>query len=201
MSVSRCFAAGGADAAGLWNNVRVDSRAAMVVLGLSGSPSWAEIRVAYRSAIRHAHPDAGGDPTLAAEVNRAFETLRAATSDGSVPLQEPQRAPVARHAPATPREVLDHDDPVDVLLRLADAAHEIGEVVFVDPTSGLMEVVVGEPPGVGQLAVHVELDNADHDGVPVAFTLDRLGIAPAPPIHEVVSELMGRYRRRTERPS
>jgi len=195
VSVSRCFAAGGADASGLWNNDRVDSRAAMVVLGLSGSPSWAEIRVAYRSAIRHTHPDAGGDPTRAAEVNRAFETLRAATSEGSVPLQEPQRAPIVGPAPGTPREVLDHDDPVDVLLRLADAAHEIGEVVFVDPSAGLMEVVVGEPPGVGQLTVHVAFDNSDHDGVPVAFTLDRLGLTPAPPIHEVVSELMGRYRR------
>jgi hypothetical protein len=176
---------------------RVDSRVAIAVLGLSGSPSWAEIRVAYRSAIRRAHPDAGGDPTRAAEVNRAFDVLSAATNGGTMALREV--VPECQPVPCTPREVLGHDDPGELLLRLAEAAHDIGEVEFVDPSAGLLEVVVGEAPAVGQLAVHVELAASDQDGVPVAFTLEALGLTPAPPIHEVVTELMARYRQQRDR--
>ena len=55
-------------------------------------------------------------------------------------------------------------------MQLADAAHDIGEVVFVDPDAGLLEVVVGDEPGVGQLTASVDLPG--RDGVPVAFTLE-----------------------------
>ena len=78
--------------------------------------------------------------------------------------------------------------------RQADAAHEIGEVVFVDPHDGFLEVIVGDPPGVGQLTATV--DEATPDGVPVSFTLEPLGIASAPSIHEIVEELMALVRRR-----
>ena len=71
--------------------------------------------------------------------------------------------------------------------------------MFVDPGAGLMEVVVGDAPGVGQLAVHVRAPEAKGDGVPVAFTLEPLGVTPAPSIHEVVADLMARYRQRERR--
>ena len=176
----------------------MDHHAAIATLGLSGSPSWKEIRRAHREAIRLAHPDAGGDPIRAAELNQAFDSLHAATNGGSTPLptSEPAGSPAP---PNAPRHVVDRDDPTEVLLRLADAAHDIGDVVFVDPIAGLMEVVVGEAPAVGQLAVHVGSGEAGGDGVPVAFTLDALGDTPAPPIHDVVADLMGRYRHRNAR--
>ena len=77
---------------------------------------------------------------------------------------------------------------------MADAAHDIGEVVFVDPHDGMLEVIVGVPPGVGQLTATV--DKATPDGVPVSFTLEPLGVAPAPSIHEIVEKLMALVRRR-----
>lgn len=77
-------------------------------------------------------------------------------------------------------------------MRLAEAAHHVGEVVFVDPEGGLLEVIVGDEPGVGQLTASV--DHANPDGVPVAFTLEPLGVTPAPPIQQVVQALMERMR-------
>jgi len=35
------------------------------------------LRKAYRAAIRKAHPDAGGSPELAAEINKAHDVLKA----------------------------------------------------------------------------------------------------------------------------
>ena len=176
----------------------MDPHAAIVTLGLSGAPSWSEIRRAHRDAIRRAHPDAGGDPIRAAELNQALDSLRAATNSGATPLPVPD-PPVVDVPRSAPRQVIDRDDPTEVLLRLADAAHDIGDVVFVDPIAGLMEVVVGEAPAVGQLAVHVGPAERGAEGVPVAFTLDALGVTPAPPIHDVVADLMGRYRHRAAR--
>ena len=94
----------------------------------------------------------------------------------------------------SPDQLVADDDPVELLLRMADAAHEIGEVVFVDPHDGLLEVIVGDPPGVGQLTATV--DETTPDGVPVSFTLEPLGIVSAPSIHEIVEELMALVRRR-----
>lgn len=176
----------------------MDPHTAIETLGLSGSPSWSEIRHAHRVAIRRAHPDTGGDPIRAAEVNQAFDSLHAATNGGTTPLAPPAR-PSASTSPSAPHRIVDRDDPTDVLLRLADAAHDIGDVVFVDPVAGLMEVVVGDAPAVGQLAVTVGAAEHEGDGVPVAFTLEALGVTPAPSIHDVVADLMGRYRHHNAR--
>lgn len=174
----------------------MDVDAALRTLGLTGRPPWDEIRRAHREAITSAHPDAGGSADTAARVNQALDLLRAATDGGKNPLPTPPppAAPLATTtASGTPMRAV-HGDPVEVLMRLADAAHEVGDVVFVDPHDMLLEVVVGEPPGVGQLTASVSA--AGRDGVPVAFTLEPLGIAVPPPIHEVVDELMALVRRR-----
>lgn len=172
----------------------METHTALDALGLHGSPSWSEIRRAHREAIRHAHPDAGGDPVRAAVVNQAFDALVAATGGGTRPL--PQPAVKVARSTAPPPRMAGPDDPTEVLLLLADAAHDIGEVVFVDPDAGLMEVVVGDAPAVGQLAIQVRERSEAGDGVAVAFTLDALGVTPAPPIQQVVGDLMARYRHR-----
>ena len=178
----------------------MEHNAALRTLGLTGSPTWDEIRRAHRDAIRRTHPDAGGDAARAAAVNQAFDALHRATDGGAAPLPPPTVAtPPPSPSTRPDRHTVDRDDPVEVLMRLADAAHEIGDVVFVDPAAGLMEVVVGDAPGVGQLAVHVSPPETAGAGVPVAFTLDALGVTPAPPIREVVSDLMARYRHREGR--
>lgn len=172
----------------------MDLHAAVAALGLSGSPPWSEIRRAHRAAIRRAHPDAGGDPVHAAKINQAFDALHAATKGGTTALPDPAPPLPAAPAASSPRRMVDRDDPTEILLRLSDAAHDIGDVVFVDPVAGLMEVVVGDAPAVGQLTIHVGASELSHDGVPVAFTLDALGVTPAPLIHDVVDDLMRRYR-------
>ena len=66
-------------------------------------------------------------------------------------------------------------------------------MVFFDPHEGLLEIVVGDAPAVGQLAVTV--GDARPEGTPVSFTLEPLGVTPAPPINDVVGALMAELRR------
>ena len=162
---------------------------ALRILSLPADSSWDAIRRAHRAAIVSAHPDAGGSAAAAARVNQALDTLARATDDGRRPLPAPPPPPVPT---APPDRRVRLQDPTEVLFRLADAAHDIGEVVFVDPEAGLLEVIVGEQPGVGQLTASV--DAFDGDGVPVAFTLEPLGVTPAPRIDTVVRELMALVR-------
>lgn len=172
----------------------MDVERALRTLALKGAPTWELIRAAHRDAIVRTHPDRGGDAAAAAAVNQAFDVLRTATADGTTPLPAPPPPTPARSPAPGPDRVVPHEDPTEVLMQLAEAAHEVGEVVFVDPIDGLLEVVVGEPPGVGQLTASVSEGRVD--GVPVSFTLEPLGVAAAPPIHEVVEELMTEVRRR-----
>ena len=115
---------------------------------------------------------------------------------------DPSEAPesVTASSPPTPTTPPDVDEfylvegaPADLLARLAEAGHEVGEVVFVDPHVGLLEIVVGDPPAVGQLAVAV--GPPSREGTEVSFTLEPLGITPAPPIGPVVEALMAAVRR------
>ena len=171
---------------------------ALRVLGLSDAPDWSDVRAAHRRAIVRTHPDAGGSAGDAAQVNQAFDLLRKISGNGERPIPggapAPSTAPVPGPRSTTPEQLVADDDPVELLLRMADAAHEVGEVVFVDPHDGMLDVIVGDPPGVGQLTATV--DEATPDGVPVSFTLEPLGIASAPSIHEIVEELMALVRRR-----
>jgi hypothetical protein len=126
-------------------------------------------------------------------VNAALEFLL----DPPLP---PPPAP-RRPTPPSPTDVTEGADrvyvvdepPDELLLRLADAGHSVGEVVFVDPYVGILEIVVGVPPAVGQLAVSV--GSPSETGTPVSLTLEPLGVTPAPPITEVVGSLMEALRR------
>ncbi|MEM9202230.1 MAG: hypothetical protein AAGC53_11240 [Actinomycetota bacterium] len=161
---------------------------ALRVLDLEHTADWAAVKNAHRRAIIASHPDVGGSTEAAARINQAFEYLRAVTDDGTEPLPRPATPSPVRRMHEQPR--VDHDNPREVLLRLADVAHDLGEVVFVDPDAGLLEVVVGDEPGVGQLTASIDVDRPGADGVPVSFTLEPLGVAPAPPIAGVVDALM-----------
>ena len=166
----------------------VEIAEALRVLKLPDDPDWDAVRRAHRRAIVAAHPDTGGSAARAALVNQALDTLGRATDHGRRRLSAP--APATPTPPAPRPAHVPHRDPAEVLLRLAEVAHDVGEVVFVDIEAGLLEVVVGDEPGVGQLTASVDV--ANRDGVPVAFTLEPLGVAPAPRIEDVVRDLMGR---------
>jgi hypothetical protein len=177
----------------------MDIATALTVLGLDDRAEWTQIRTAHRHLIRRSHPDAGGSTDIAARVNEAFDVLADATGSGSRSL--PPAAVVTqslkRPSPESAPSVMRGDSPTELLLGLADVGHDIGEVVFVDPLAGLLEIVVGAEPGVGQLTVAV--GEPTDDGVSVSFTLEPLGVATAPPIAEVVDDLLRRHRARSIR--
>ena len=67
----------------------MDVAEARRVLGLGPTPSWGEVRIAYRAQIRAAHPDrAGGSTARAALVNHAYATLEAVDRMGARPDQD-----------------------------------------------------------------------------------------------------------------
>ncbi|MEK9527223.1 MAG: hypothetical protein VWZ83_12535, partial [Acidimicrobiaceae bacterium] len=120
----------------------MDVTDALRVLGLSDASDWSDVRAAHRRAILRTHPDAGGSASAAARVNQAFDVLRKVSDDGERAI--PARVPTPPSSPApgprstSPDQLVADDDPVELLLRMADAAHDIGEVVFVDPHDGML---------------------------------------------------------------
>ena len=180
----------------------MDISEALTILGVASDASWDAIRLAHRTRITATHPDVGGSAASAARVNQAYDVLRAATDGGRSALPRPAPPPTPAVVDGDPgRRTVALDDPVEVLLRLSEVAHDVGEVVFVDPDAGLLEVIVGAEPGVGQLTASVDVDAPATDGVPVAFTLEPLGVAAAPPIAGVVDDLMRTFRHARARDS
>ena len=169
------------------------------LLGLGPAVDESAARARHRELIRIAHPDAGGSSSRAADLNRAL----AVVLDDLRSLPAP--APVA---PTTSRPVVvDLPTPrgtaTEVLFRLSDAGHEIGEVVFVDAVAGLLEIVVGDGRDSAQLTVAVGDRDGDvtvegtgpDDGVPVSFTLEPLAVGAAvAPIGTVVAALLAAAR-------
>lgn len=179
--------------------VTMDIATALGVLGLNHEADWTEVRAMHRAAIRHSHPDAGGSTDRAAQINQAFGLLEQVTNSGRNPL--PPLPPAAKCSvptdEASPSTVVGADSPAELLLCLADVGHDVGEVVSIDPQSGLLEIIVGSEPGVAQLTVAV--GERTKDGISVAFTLESLGVAAPPPIGEVVNDLLRRHHARQER--
>ncbi len=177
---------------------------ALQVLGLDRPVTWPDIQDRHRSLIRTEHPDAGGDPEKAAALNQALGVLAGAWT-GAGGLSSPvagdrcARAPRPR-SPSTPRLDGDVDRllrldvaPGELLLRFAEAGHAVGEVVFIDPQEGLLEIVVGDGPDAAQLAVTV--GPADEGGVRIAFMLEPLATGGRPPpINAVVDGLVAAVR-------
>ncbi len=165
-----------------------DIAGALAELGLRGRPDWTEIREAYRSAIRAAHPDVSGrgaSTTIeAARLNASFAILRRATADGRDPLP-PAPAPVSpTPRPATTQ--LRSRRPGDVYVHLLEAAHEVGDVCYLDPEAGLIQVLLSSQGAAG---AHLLIDIDAHQDPPrVAFTLESAD-ASVPPIADVVNRL------------
>ena len=171
------------------------------LLGLGPAVDESAARARHRELIRIAHPDAGGSSSRAADLNRALAVVLDHLRSGGLPAP----APVA---PTTSRPVVvDLPTPrgtaTEVLFRLSDAGHEIGEVVFVDAVAGLLEIVVGDGRDSAQLTVAVGDRDGDvtiegsgpDDGVPVSFTLEPLAAGAAvAPIGTVVAALLAAAR-------
>jgi len=181
----------------------VDRREAAAVLGVGPSAPAHEVRDAYRRRIRARHPDrAGGAATgEAARIIEAYAVLR--TLPVVIDVDAPVDIEVETHRgpPRFDTVTLVDDDTVgftvpadEVFGLLLDAAHEIGDVTYVDPEGGLLEAFVtlpGRPVCSLLLSLQGRADLVD------AFcTVESLDAGPAPPVGDVISLLLGALRAR-----
>jgi hypothetical protein len=183
--------------------------AARTWLGLSPSPTWTEVRVAYRAQIAAAHPDrAGGDAHRAALVNEAYATLERAHREGRLhqrsasPPPPPAAPPRPRHPVPEPLdeppEVLEgdtvhlHAPPDEAFLRLLEASHRIGDVTYVDRSCAILETLVRvEGEGVCSLVITLQ---GRADGTDAFCTLEAIEHVASPPVRQVVQHLVAALR-------
>ena len=172
----------------------MDGAEALASLGLSPGSDWIEIKRAYRLKIRTHHPDLSDEPggeAAAARIIEAYATLAELVKAGRLPTAPPRRESVAtdESAPeARPPDSAVLQVPPGVLFeRLLESAHDVGDVTYVDPDAGIVQLLVtlpGWPPS--QLTCQVARRGSDDV---IVSTLDSLEARPAPPIESVVDLL------------
>lgn len=135
------------------------------LLGVAEGADAPTLRAAYRQLLRRTHPDVSdrGDATArTVELTAAYQLLAslepepeppAVPSDGAQPDrpgprrgspdQEPVRRPRRIEVALLADQTIGIAAPPDeALLLLIEAAHDLGEVSYLDPAAGLLEVVV-----------------------------------------------------------
>lgn len=186
------------------------------ILGVGTGASADEIRIAYRSQIRTHHPDRAGarSSDRAASITEAYRVLVAL---GPVPPEEPEpRRPAPGPVPpraatedlafgAPPVGRIDEDTlalgaPPDESFRwLLDAAHDVGEITYVDRSMPIMEVLCrfeGEPATSLLLTLQGRGERTE-----VFCTVESIEARPAPPTSAVVDLLeLALHRRRSPPP-
>jgi hypothetical protein len=190
----------------------MDVAEARRLLGLGPTPTWVEVRVAYRAQISATHPDrAGGRADLAAAVNAAYATLEQAERDGHLHDHAHDHAPVPDHRPAPaprvteyqpgfeePPEVLDGDTvhlsvpPDEAFVLLLDACHQIGDVTYIDRSCAILEALVRvEGEGVCSLVITLQ---GRATGTDAFCTLEAIEHVAAPPVRPIVEQLVEALR-------
>lgn len=178
------------------------------ILGVAADASPAEARTAFRALIRQRHPDrsrgvasAHADATVLIAAHRTFSrpagTRAAATGAEAAP--PPAPGPAFRPVATVPLDArADGDalfvdaDPWMVMARLVEVGHELGDVTYLDRSSGLVEVLLqvqeegDDRPAACSLVATLQ---GRHHGVEVFCTVERLDGHPAPPIAPIVAAL------------
>ncbi len=188
------------------------------ILGVGASASPDEVRIAYRSQIRTHHPDRAGSSSSAraASITEAYRVL---VERGPAPPEEPTvRTPGTAAGPVPPRATtevpafgappvgrVDEDTlalgaPPDESFRwLLDAAHDVGEITYVDRSMPIMEVLCrfeGEPATSLLLTLQGRGERTE-----VFCTVESIEARPAPPTSAVVDLLeLALHRRRSPPP-
>jgi len=176
----------------------VEHHAALELLGLGPDASPDDVRRAYRRLVVETHPDRSDaeDATVrTVALTEAYALLRHGTpapADDSRPAAgRPADPGAAWDGPLVAVSMVDDDTlavdaPADTtLLLLIEAAHELGDVVYLDPSSGLLEVLVEflEAPTCSLL---LTLQGRGNGTTEVFCTVETLtGDAP-PPVEAVV---------------
>lgn len=173
----------------------MDPERARSLLGVAPGADRATIRAAYRRRVARVHPDVSPSPDATdrtLELRIALEVLLDARPDDASPepaVQAPVPPPVLveRRSADTIGVALPPDE---VLLVLIDVAHDLGEVAYLDPANGLVEVVVEflEAP---TSSVLLHLQGRATGVTEVVCTVEPLSGGIRPPT-EAVTELLRR---------
>jgi hypothetical protein len=153
----------------------VERPTALAVLGVRDGAPWAEVRARYLVLVREHHPDAADDladvgrrTVVTAQITEAYAALLAARERTTSP-GAPTAAPAggvrgAGPAPSSYADARDDSRRVlldapfgDAFLALLEVAHLVGDVSYLDRSSGVLEVIVTpEPARATSLLVYLE---------------------------------------------
>jgi hypothetical protein len=175
----------------------MDRARARAVLGVDAGASSAEVRDAYRAAMRATHPDVAG-PTgtrRAAALNDAYAALRTThPRPPAAPIPTPTEHRTAPPPPTVPVEVLDGDTiwldapPDEAFARLLEACSEVGEVTYVDRSCPILEAMV-TVPGEGACSLVITLQGRAH-GTEAFCTLESIERVAQPPVTPLVEAVV-----------
>jgi hypothetical protein len=183
----------------------VDVAIARAELGLGPTPTWTEVRIAYRAQIAASHPDrVGGDPARASLVTEAYATLERAHREGRLaadvpaPPPPPATRPTAPEPMDAPPEVLEGDTvhlavpPDEAFARLVDACHRIGDITYIDRSCAILETLLPvEGEGVCSLVISLQ---GRADGTDAFCTLEAIEHVATPPVRPIVERLVWALR-------
>lgn len=188
----------------------MDVRLACSVLGVGPTPTWAEVRVAYRAQITAWHPDRpSGDAQRARQVTEAYATLERALREGRLPTPSvrphpsPPVPPWAHRRgpepePGEPPEVLEGDTvrlaapPDEAFSQIVDACHRIGDVTYLDRSCAILETLV-RVHGEGVCSLVITLQGRA-EGTDAFCTLEAIERVASPPVRDVVDQLVAALR-------
>jgi hypothetical protein len=178
----------------------MDAVEARAVLGVGPRAGWVEVRAAYRRAIRGAHPDTHGAAATATavRVNEAYAVLRrlqrAGTLDSAATLPPAPPPPAPPAPPPTVGVAVETDDvlllaapPDEAFVVLLEAAHRVGNVSYVDRSSGIFEVVIRQDDETCSLLVTLQ---ARAHGTETLLALEALERAASLPTARVLARLL-----------
>ena len=135
------------------------------------------------------HPDTatvGASSEQTEAIVAAFRALRTLTADGAMPLpyqtvEDEGIGPMVLYA-----------RPGDVFARMCQAAVEIGHLSYADRDANLLQVTIASDEWApSQLTVEL---TAEGEVTTALFSLEALGVKPAPPIADVVHKLANQLK-------
>lgn len=172
----------------------MDQGEARKILGVGVEASSSEMRAAFRSSLRLAHPDMvpgdAGAGRATALLVEAYSTLRSVPPQPDAPAPP---APTARAAPRSGGVVIDGDSlqvaaPSDeVYRRLVEVAHGIGEITYLDPDARLLDTIVTSDEGIACSLLASLQGRAT--GTEIFFTLEPLGGEAGPAVEPLVTAI------------